>query len=36
MQRKLAFTWYAAALDREEDAARVHSQRAQRLRATTV
>jgi hypothetical protein len=35
MQRKLAFMWYTAALDREEDAARVHSQRAQRLRATT-
>ena len=31
-QRTLAYDWYRAALDREEDAARVHSRLATRLR----
>jgi hypothetical protein len=33
-QRILAFSWYRAALDREEDAAHVHSHLAQQLRAS--
>ena len=31
-QRTLAYDWYRAALDREEDAAQVHSKLAARLR----
>lgn len=31
-QRTLAYDWYRSALDREEDAARVHSRLAARLR----
>ena len=32
-QRRLGFDWYRAALDREEEAARVHSNRVDGLRA---
>jgi hypothetical protein len=34
-QRELAFAGYRAALDREDQAARVHSSRTERLRAAT-